>query len=144
MFLKTTSHIATEMQQIVSHSHKTAHSAFSALTLLVGRHEKHPACKKLSGGVLTWLSDWSYMHLCRLAYSPADATATHCLLLQYIQIGFTFLVPAHPGSPGQRAIKWVCMCHTWLHNIPARLSSSVSFWSLSSTRSTFTLIISTT
>ena len=26
-----------------------------------------------------------------------------------IQIGFTFLVPAHPGSPGQRAIKWVCI-----------------------------------
>jgi len=27
-----------------------------------------------------------------------------------IQIGFTFLIPAHPGSPGQRAIKWVCVC----------------------------------
>jgi len=27
-----------------------------------------------------------------------------------IQIGFTFLVPAHLGSPGKRAIKWVCMC----------------------------------
>ena len=26
-----------------------------------------------------------------------------------IQIGFTFLVPAHPGSPGQRAIKLVCV-----------------------------------
>ena len=25
--------------------------AFSALTLLVGRQEGHPACKKLSGGV---------------------------------------------------------------------------------------------
>ena len=27
-----------------------------------------------------------------------------------IQIGFTFLLPAHPGSPGQRAIKRVCVC----------------------------------
>jgi len=26
--------------------------AFHALTLLVGRQEGHPACKKLSGGVL--------------------------------------------------------------------------------------------
>ena len=26
-----------------------------------------------------------------------------------IQIGFTFLVPAHPGSPGKRAVKWVCV-----------------------------------
>ena len=29
---------------------------FSALALLVGRQEGHPACKKLSGGVLAWLS----------------------------------------------------------------------------------------
>jgi len=33
--------------------------AFSALTLLVGRQEEHPACKKLSGEVLVWLSVWS-------------------------------------------------------------------------------------
>ena len=26
-----------------------------------------------------------------------------------IQIGFTFLVPADPGSPGKRAVKWVCV-----------------------------------
>jgi len=33
--------------------------AFSALTLLVGWQEGHLACKKLSGGVLAWLSVWS-------------------------------------------------------------------------------------
>jgi len=54
------------------------HFAFSALTLLVGRQEGHPACKKLSGGMLAWLSGMR----CRLAYSPADAIATHYLLLQ--------------------------------------------------------------
>ena len=27
-----------------------------------------------------------------------------------IQIGFTFLVPAHPGSPRKRAVKRVCVC----------------------------------
>jgi len=27
-----------------------------------------------------------------------------------IQIGFTFLVLAHPGSPRKGAIKWVCVC----------------------------------
>ena len=27
-----------------------------------------------------------------------------------VQIGFTFLVPAHPGSPGQRAVERVCVC----------------------------------
>jgi len=27
-----------------------------------------------------------------------------------IQFGFTFLVPAYPGSPGKRAVKRVCVC----------------------------------
>jgi len=27
-----------------------------------------------------------------------------------IEIGFTFLVPAHLGSPGHRAVKRVCVC----------------------------------
>ena len=27
-----------------------------------------------------------------------------------IQIGFTFLVPVHPGSPGHKAVKRVCVC----------------------------------
>jgi len=52
--------------------------AFSALMLLVGRQEGHPACKKLSSGMLAWLSGIR----CRLAYGPADASATHYLLLQ--------------------------------------------------------------
>jgi len=37
---------------------------FSALTLLVGRQEGHPACKKLSGGVLAWLFVWSEVQTC--------------------------------------------------------------------------------
>jgi len=53
--------------------------AFSALTLLVGWQEGHPACKKQSGGCgRGYLSG----AMCRFAYGPADATATHCLLLQ--------------------------------------------------------------
>jgi len=87
--------------------------AFSALTLLVGRQEGHPAYRNLSGEVLAWLSVWGKVQTltllvgrqeghpackklewwgtgivicagvrCRLAYGPADATATHCLLLQ--------------------------------------------------------------
>jgi len=38
--------------------------AFSALMLLVGRQEGHPACKKLSGGMLAWLSVWSKVQTC--------------------------------------------------------------------------------
>jgi len=32
-----------------------------------------------------------------------------------IEIGFTFLVPAHPGSSGQSAIKWGCVCDRVVH-----------------------------
>ena len=38
--------------------------SFSALTLLVGRQEGHPACKKLSSKVLEWLSVWSKVQTC--------------------------------------------------------------------------------
>jgi len=38
--------------------------AFSALMLLVGQQDGHPACKKLSGGVLAWLSVWSEVQTC--------------------------------------------------------------------------------
>ena len=36
----------------------------SALTLVVGRQEGHPARKKLSGGVLVWLSVWREVQTC--------------------------------------------------------------------------------
>jgi len=38
--------------------------AFSALTLLAGQQEGHPACKKQSGGLLVWLSVWSKVQTC--------------------------------------------------------------------------------
>jgi len=34
-----------------------------------------------------------------------------------IQSGFTSLVPAHPGSPGQRAVKRVCVCVCTLQQV---------------------------
>jgi len=40
------------------------HFVFSALMLLVGRQEGHPACKKLSGVVLAWLSVCSEVQTC--------------------------------------------------------------------------------
>jgi len=46
---------------------------FSALTLLVGHQEEHPACKKVCDDVLAWLSGVR----CRwFAYGSADATTT--------------------------------------------------------------------
>ena len=45
-----------------------------------------------------------------------------------IQIGFTFPVPAHPGSPGQRAVKWVCVCV--LRVLIVHLSKIIGFLSI--------------
>jgi len=59
--------------------------AFSTLTLLVGWQEGHPACKKLSGVMLACLC--ADLHMAQLMPLPLTN-----LLLQEIQIGFTFLV----------------------------------------------------
>jgi len=85
--------------------------AFSALTLLVGRQEGHPACKKLSGGVLAWLSAWSEVQTCIWpsgcqCYSLSLASVKSSLVLP---LGADCLHMVHPGSPGQRAVKRVCV-----------------------------------
>ena len=81
--------------------------AFSALTLLVGWYEGHPACKKLS--VRCWRGYLSGA-ICRLAYAQLMPLPLTVFCFSKIQIGFTFLVPAHPGSPGKRAVKRACVC----------------------------------
>jgi len=79
-----------------------------ALTLLVGRQEGHPACKKnewWGAGVVICLVRGADLHMAQLM--PLSLTVS---CFSEIQIGFTFLVPAHPGSPGKRAVKRVCVC----------------------------------
>jgi len=78
---------------------------FSALTLLVGRQEGHPACKKTEwwvANVVICLERGADLHMAQLMPLPLTASC-----FSKIQIGFTFMVPAHPGSPGQRAVKSV-------------------------------------
>jgi len=78
------------------------------LTLLVGRQEGHLACKKLEwwgAGMVICLERVADMHMSQLMPLPL----TVCCFSK-IQIGFTFLVPAYPGSLGKRAVKWVCVC----------------------------------
>ena len=50
---------------------------FSALTLLVGRQEEHPACKKTE-----WWGAGMVICLVQTCIWRSDATATHCLMLQ--------------------------------------------------------------
>jgi len=81
--------------------------AFSALTLLVVWQEGRPACKKLSGGVLAWLSVWSEVQTLHVAQLMTLPLTVSCF--NKIQIGFTFLVPAHLGSPGKGPLNG-CVC----------------------------------
>ena len=55
-----------------------------------------------------WLSVWSEgadLHMAQLM--PLRLTVS---CFSEIRIGFTFLVPAHLGIPGKRAVKRVCVC----------------------------------
>jgi len=86
----------------------TSYCAFSALTLLVGRQEGHPACKKTEwwgAGVVIHPERGAEWHTAQLMPLPLTVSCS-----SKIQIGFTFLVPAYLCSPGQRAIKRVCVC----------------------------------
>jgi len=49
------------------------------------------------------------LHMAQLTPLPLTVSC-----FSKIQIGFTFSVPAHPGSPGKRAVKRVCVCPLFL------------------------------
>jgi len=89
-------------------------NAFSALMLLVGWKEWHLACKNWA--MCCWRGYLSVAR-CRFAYGPADATATHCLLLQQNPHWFhlsgtgyqlTWVIPDKVQVGG--GIKRLCVC----------------------------------
>jgi len=69
---------------------------------LAGWQEGHPACKKLSG-VIVCMERGADLHMAQQMPLPLIVSC-----FSKIQIGFTFLVLAHLGSPGKRAVKRVC------------------------------------
>jgi len=86
--------------------------AFSAMTLLVGRQEGHPACKKLSGGVLAWLSVWSEVQTCILpgrchCHSLSLASVKSRLVLPFWH-QITWVVPDKGPLNG-----CVCVCASY-------------------------------
>jgi len=77
--------------------------------LLVGHQEGHLACKKTEwwgAGVVICLERGADLHMVQLMM-PLPHTVS---CFSKIQIGFIFVAPAHLGSPGQRAVNWVCVC----------------------------------
>ena len=82
--------------------------AFSALTLLVGRQEGHPACKKLSDEVLAWLSVWSEVQAC------IWPSWCHCHSLSLASVKSRLVLPFWYRPtwvvPEKRAVKRMCVC----------------------------------
>jgi len=73
--------------QFHSNSHLLLLVAFSALTLLVGWQEGHPACKKLSSEVLAWISVWSEVQTC------IWPSWCHCHSLSLAPVKSTLVLP---------------------------------------------------
>ena len=89
--------------------------AFIALMQLVGRQEGHPACKKTElwgAGMVICLERGADLHMSQLMPMPLTFSC-----FSKIQISFTFLVPAHLGSTGKRAVKRVCVCEYVLPSV---------------------------
>ena len=59
--------------------------------------------------MLAWLSVWSEVQTCIVAQLMPLPLTVSCF--SKIQIGFTFLVPVHPGSPGKGPLN-VCVCES--------------------------------
>ena len=95
---------------LMASRNRTHHANFliSALMLLVGWQERHPACKKTKQwgvGMVICLERGAFLHMAQLMPLPL----TVCCFSK-IQIGFTFLATAHLGSPGKMAANWVYAC----------------------------------
>jgi len=60
--------------------------------------------------VVVCLDRGADLHMAQLMPLPLTVSC-----FSEIQTGFTFLVSAHPGSPGKRAVKRVCVLLTYLH-----------------------------
>ena len=61
-------------------------------------------------GMAICLEQGADLHMAQLMPLPLTVSC-----FSKIQIGFTFLVPAHPGSPGQRAVMWSKVYATVTH-----------------------------
>jgi len=87
--------------------------AFSALTPLVGWQEGHPPCKKLSGGVLAWLSVWSKVHTC------IWPSGCHCHSLSLASVKSRLVLPFwYRLTRVVSAVKGVLYLHTHTRTQP--------------------------
>ena len=113
--LKSVMHILTMASTslwlwFIPQCHSKGHSAFSALTPLVGRQEGHLACKKLSAGVLAWLSVWSKVQPSWCHCHSLSLASVKSRLVSPVWYRLTRVVP----EKGPLNV-CVCVCHSKGH-----------------------------
>ena len=80
-------------------------------------------------GIVICLERGADLHIAQLMPLPLTVSC-----FRKIQIGFIFLVPAHLGSPGKRAVKWACVCVYFINLIRVNNEHSISVWSHTGSR----------
>jgi len=85
--------------------HIIGFQCFDAVGWAAGRASGLYKTEWWGAGVVICLERGADLHMAQLMPLPL---IVYCF--SKIQTGSTFLVPAHPGSPRKRAIKWVCVC----------------------------------
>ena len=88
------------MQQVVTDIYYILPSVLWRCWLGVRKGIRSVKTEWWGAGVVICLEQGADLHTAQLMPLPLTVSC-----FSKIQIGFTFLVPAHPGSPGQRAVK---------------------------------------
>jgi len=78
---------------------------FDAVGWAAGRASGLEKTEWWGAGVVICLERGADLHVAQLMPLPVTVSC-----FSKIQIGFTFLVPAHQGSPGKSAVKRACVC----------------------------------
>jgi len=78
---------------------------FDAVGWAAGRASGLQKTEWWGAGIVICLERGADLHMAQLMPLPLTVS-----WFSKILIGFTFLVPAHLGSPGKRAVKRVCVC----------------------------------
>ena len=105
--------MATRECELTAQQQQTALQSWTVAADDQGTHRTH---RRLTGvvvlrprwcgaGVVIRLERGADLHTAQLMPLPLTVSC-----FSKIQIDFTFMVLAHPGSPGQRAVKRVCVC----------------------------------
>jgi len=72
--------------------------------------------------MVTCLQLGADLHMAQLIPLPLTVSC-----FSKIQIGFAFLVPAHPGSPGKRAVLNGCVCIPYTTLLASKITTAEQY-----------------